>query len=205
MATKIRTRMYTHGIVHGQREFSPLQWRGQAVALASRRPRQWQRSPGSLTPDHAPMRGFSAVCRSSEHLPQQRSRSATPLLPERRFMPEITSRAVMIDTNVALRRSDRASTQHQARNRRLGALSCCGCSKFLVVATQPVGGQGSGSVPRSKSNPSRSGSCFCCGTTSRRFWQKYVLAHRVIRARIHDARLAAAMWVHGFAPPLRWH
>ena len=120
---------------------------------------------------------------------------------------------VLVDTNVLLRRIDRASTQHQAALDAVPRLIERGDELFLVpqvlaefwfVATRPVGERHNGlglSFAAVNAEHERLRQLFLLQRDEPAIfdvWEEFVLEHRVTRGRIHDARLVAALRVHGF-------
>ena len=117
---------------------------------------------------------------------------------------------VLVDTNVILRRIHRAHTQHRAAREAILRLTedgnrICVASQNLVevwvVATRPLESNGLGLTPSQAERVLArvEGSVFRLPESDDVYseWRRLVVAHGVSGKKTHDARIVAAMLVHG--------
>ncbi len=118
--------------------------------------------------------------------------------------------SVLVDTNLILRLTDPADPSHQQAADAVAALEAAGENlclvpqclyEFWAVATRPTASNGLGLSPTAAS-------AALTGLRARfqvlddtaailPEWERLVVAHSVLGKNAHDARLAAAMLVHG--------
>lgn len=120
---------------------------------------------------------------------------------------------VLVDTNIILRRIHRAHPQHRAAREAIlqlteGGNRICVASQNLVevwaVATRPLESYGLGLTPGQAERVLArvESSVFRLPESDDVYaeWRRLVVAHGVSGKKTHDARIVAAMLVHGLKP-----
>lgn len=120
--------------------------------------------------------------------------------------------SVFVDTNVLLRAADPGDPKHEAATRTISELLEAGetlcitpqiAAEFWNVATRPVANNGLGmSLEEARDEISRLESFFSVLPESAEVyseWKRLVAEHKVQGVKVHDARIVAAMNVHGIA------
>jgi len=128
----------------------------------------------------------------------------------RRAAPELRTK-ILVDTNILLRLADPASAQHQLAGDAVERLIRRGdelclvpqvVAEFWYAATQPVARNGLGfpfeTVAAEHSRFLRIFRLLRDEPAIYDVWERFVLEHQVTRGRLYDARLVAALEVHGF-------
>jgi predicted nucleic acid-binding protein len=126
--------------------------------------------------------------------------------------------SILVDTNVLLRRTQPGHPNHEAAVEsiaRLTELGERGCvtlqiiAEFWNAATRPLEQNGLGfSVELTLREIGRIESTLMLlhdNASIHAEWKRLVTAHRVIGSKVHDARLVAAMNVHGVAKILTFN
>lgn len=116
----------------------------------------------------------------------------------------------LVDTNVLLRATRRADPQHKIVDSALAALAeqrtvlyytHQNIAELWNTMTRPVERNGLGLSPeeaeREVSAVEAGMSLLVDSEAAYREWRRIVVKHRISGVRVHDARLAAAMHVHG--------
>ena len=118
--------------------------------------------------------------------------------------------SVFVDTNVLLRAADPGDPKHEAAIKTISDLLEAGealcitpqiAAEFWNVATRPVANNGLGmSIEEVRDEISRLEGFFSVLPESAEVyleWKRLVVAHKVRGVKVHDARIVAAMNVHG--------
>jgi predicted nucleic acid-binding protein len=118
--------------------------------------------------------------------------------------------SVLVDTNVLLRRTQPGHPQHAIAVESTARLLATGepvcftpqnISEFWCVATRPVASNGMGfSVDFTRGEVGKIERVLTLLPDSAAMsaeWKRLVVAHNVLGSKVHDARLVAAMNVHG--------
>ncbi|HEY6945648.1 MAG TPA: PIN domain-containing protein [Candidatus Acidoferrum sp.] len=116
----------------------------------------------------------------------------------------------LVDTNILLRIARRSDPQHKAVDAALGRLAEHGTTLYYTlqniaelwnVMTRPITSNGLGlsaaETDREVQAIEAGMSLLADNAAVYQEWRKIVVKHNVSGVRVHDARLAAAMYVHG--------
>jgi len=125
---------------------------------------------------------------------------------------------VLVDTNIVGRMAEAGHPQHRTAVDAAAAISSRGDSpcivpqvlyEFWVVATRPASANGLGLTPsQAAAELTRLKGLFPLLPETAAFypeWERLVTTHQVVGKNAHDARLVAAMTVHGIAQILTFN